>query len=126
MSTTRTILTGLGFVLLITGLVAVISIFKDTVIIVPGFHPTELKADDPLRVTVNKITSQYTQVPFAWHDVPGVCKPSKQQRVKIHENLGEVLMGDRMEQSLYSVRVPTSSEGLHHLHFGVTNINLPF
>lgn len=126
MSTTRTILTGLGIVLLITGLVAVISIFKDTVIIVPGFHPTELKAGDSLRVTVNKITSQYTQVPFAWHDVPGVCKPSKQQRVKIHENLGEVLMGDRMEQSLYSVRALATSKGLYNPNFDVSNLNLSF
>lgn len=106
MSTTRNVLIGLGLLLLITGLVAVVSIFKDTVIIVPGFHPTELKSDDELSVTVNKITSQYTQVPYAWHNVPGVCKPAKAQRVKIHENLGEVLMGDRMEQSLYTVRVP--------------------
>lgn len=104
MSTTRSVFIGIGAVLLLTGLVALISIFQDTVIIVPGFHPTELKSGDPLSVTVNKITSQYTQVPYAWHNVPGVCKPSKENRVKIHDNLGEVLMGDRMEQSLYTVR----------------------
>lgn len=105
MSTAKTVLIGVGVVLAMTGLVALISIFKDTVIIVPGFHPTTFSQGDSLSVTVNKITSQHTQVPYAWHDVPGVCKPSKEQRVKIHENLGEVLMGDRMEQSLYNVRV---------------------
>ena len=104
MSTAKTVLIGIGVVIAMTGLVAMISIFKDTVIIVPGFHPTTLQLADPISVTVNKITSQHTQVPYAWHDVPGVCKPSKEQRVKIHENLGEVLMGDRMEQSLYKVR----------------------
>lgn len=123
MSTKRNIFIGLGAVLLITGLVAVISIFKDSVIIVPGFHPTELKSGDQLSVTVNKITSQYTQVPFAWHDVPGVCKPSKEQRVKIHENLGEVLMGDRMEQSLYSVRLSFTAFCLIMVSIPLSNPN---
>lgn len=103
MSVTRTVLAVVGAVVLITGLVAIISIFKDTVIIVPGFHPTEYGQGQVVPVTVNKITSQITQVPYAWHNVPGVCVPPKEQRVKIHENLGEVLMGDRMEQSLYAV-----------------------
>lgn len=106
MSTTRTVALIVGAVLLVTGLVALISIYKDSVIIVPGFHPTELGQGDSVAVTVNKITSSYTQVPYAWHDVPGVCVPPKESRVKIHENLGEVLMGDRLEQSLYKVRAP--------------------
>lgn len=108
MTTKRNALIAVGVVLLLTGLVALISIFKDSVIIVPGFHPTEFAKGDLIRVTVNKITSQHTQVPYAWHDVPGVCKPSKEARMKMHENLGEVLMGDRLEQSLYLVRT------LHH------------
>lgn len=103
MSVTRTALIVVGVILGITAVVAVVSIFKDSVLIVPGFHPKGFGEGEELRVTVNKITSQHTQVPYAWHDVPGVCKPPKDQRVKIHENLGEVLMGDRLEQSLYSV-----------------------
>lgn len=88
-------------ILIVTGLVSLISIYRESILIVPGFAPVEFKENDPVILTVNKITSTKTQVPYAYHDINGVCKPEKRQYVS--ENLGEILLGDSRERSLYEV-----------------------
>lgn len=52
-------------------------------------------------VKVNKLTSIKTQLPYTYYSLP-YCKPSK--IVDSSENLGEVLRGDRIENSPYVVR----------------------
>jgi transmembrane 9 superfamily protein 2/4 len=53
-----------------------------------------------LMVKVNKLTSIKTQLPYSYYTLP-FCTPSK--IVDSAENLGEVLRGDRIENSPYAV-----------------------
>lgn len=53
-----------------------------------------------LKVKVNKLTSIKTQLPYSYYSLP-YCKAGK--IVDSAENLGEVLRGDRIENSSYTV-----------------------
>ncbi len=55
---------------------------------------------DPITIKVNKLNS-VKNVPFEFYSLP-YCKPEK--LVSSAENLGEVLRGDRILNSLYLVR----------------------
>lgn len=55
---------------------------------------------DSLNVKVNKLTSIKTQLPYSYYSLP-YCMPKK--IVDSAENLGEVLRGDRIENSPYEV-----------------------
>ena len=50
---------------------------------------------------VNKLTSTKTQLPYEYYSMP-YCRPEK--IMPSAENLGEVLRGDRIENSPYEVR----------------------
>ncbi|KAL0341892.1 UNVERIFIED_CONTAM: Transmembrane 9 superfamily member 7 [Sesamum calycinum] len=54
---------------------------------------------DELQVKVNKLSSTKTQLPYDYYFLK-YCKPRKIQNVA--ENLGEVLRGDRIENSVYT------------------------
>ena len=51
-------------------------------------------------IKVNKLTSIKTQLPYEYYSIP-YCKPEVVKSSA--ENLGEVLRGDRIENSLYEV-----------------------
>ncbi|KAI5070332.1 hypothetical protein GOP47_0014675 [Adiantum capillus-veneris] len=68
----------------------------------PGVAPLDLNKGDDLLVKVNKLTSTKTQLPYVYYDLP-YCKPNK--IFANAENLGEVLRGDRIENSLYKFRM---------------------
>lgn len=55
---------------------------------------------DKLFLKVNKLSSTKTQLPYEYYSIP-YCRPSK--IVPNAENLGEVLRGDRIENSPYEV-----------------------
>lgn len=55
---------------------------------------------DPLSVKVNKLSSTKTQLPYDYYFL-NYCKPLK--ILNSAENLGEVLRGDRIENSVYAV-----------------------
>lgn len=55
-----------------------------------------------MKLYVNKLTSTKTQIPYDYYSLP-YCKPSKQGLQA--ENLGEVLSGDRIENSVYKLEV---------------------
>ena len=57
---------------------------------------------DPLNVKVNKLTSIKTQLPYLYYSIP-YCRPNT--IIDSRENLGEVLRGDRIENSPYVVCV---------------------
>lgn len=66
-----------------------------------GYHfYLSLVQGDALQVKVNKLTSTKTQLPYSYYSLP-YCRPAKIQDSA--ENLGEVLRGDRIENSLYVV-----------------------
>ncbi|KAK6942301.1 Nonaspanin (TM9SF) [Dillenia turbinata] len=57
---------------------------------------------DELMVKVNKLSSTKTQLPYSYYSLP-YCSPKS--ILDSAENLGEVLRGDRIENSLYVVRL---------------------
>lgn len=56
---------------------------------------------DKVVLKVNKLTSIKTQLPYEYYSIP-FCRP--ENIVSSAENLGEVLRGDRIENSPYEVR----------------------
>lgn len=56
--------------------------------------------NDVIFFKVNKLSSVKTQLPYEYYSLP-YCRPEK--IVPFAENLGEVLRGDRIENSLYQV-----------------------
>ena len=56
---------------------------------------------DKLNLKVNKLSSTKTQLPYEYYSIP-YCQPDP--IVSSAENLGEVLRGDRIENSLYEVQ----------------------
>ncbi|KAG6625627.1 hypothetical protein CIPAW_16G110900 [Carya illinoinensis] len=64
----------------------------------PGVAPQDFQNGNELKVKVNKLTSTKTQLPYSYYSLP-YCHPEK--IVDSAENLGEVLRGDRIENSPY-------------------------
>ncbi|XP_057959932.1 transmembrane 9 superfamily member 9-like [Malania oleifera] len=64
----------------------------------PGVAPEDFQKGDHLMVKVNKLTSTKTQLPYTYYSLP-YCRPKN--IVDSAENLGEVLRGDRIENSAY-------------------------
>lgn len=66
----------------------------------PGVAPVNYKDDDLVELKVNKLTSVHTQLPYKYYSLP-FCEPNG--IIDKVENLGEILRGDRIENSPYSV-----------------------
>ncbi|KAG7037654.1 Transmembrane 9 superfamily member 8, partial [Cucurbita argyrosperma subsp. argyrosperma] len=66
----------------------------------PGVAPEDFEKGDELKVKVNKLTSTKTQLPYSYYSLP-FSRPEK--ILDSAENLGEVLRGDRIENSPYVV-----------------------
>ncbi|KAK6139619.1 hypothetical protein DH2020_026643 [Rehmannia glutinosa] len=73
----------------------------------PGVAPRDFQTGEALEVKVNKLSSTKTQLPYDYYFL-SYCKPPKIRNRA--ENLGEVLRGDRIENSVYSfsMREPES------------------
>ncbi|XP_074286351.1 transmembrane 9 superfamily member 9-like [Silene latifolia] len=71
----------------------------------PGVAPQDFDKGDLLMVKVNKLTSIKTQLPYSYYSLP-YCRPNS--IVDSAENLGEVLRGDRIENSpfVFNMREP--------------------
>nr|GMC73159.1 transmembrane 9 superfamily member 7-like [Ipomoea batatas] len=65
----------------------------------PGVAPRDFQTGNPLAVKVNKLSSTKTQLPYDYYFLK-YCKPTK--IMNNAENLGEVLRGDRIENSVYT------------------------
>lgn len=68
----------------------------------PGVSPQEFKKGEALTVKVNKLTSTKTQLPYTFYSLD-YCRPL--EIVDSAENLGEVLRGDRIENSPYEFKM---------------------
>ncbi|XP_017697425.2 transmembrane 9 superfamily member 11-like [Phoenix dactylifera] len=76
----------------------------------PGSYPHKYLAGDTLSVKVNSLTSIDTEIPFGYYSLP-FCKP--QEGIKDSaENLGELLMGDRIENSPYRFKMFTNESDI--------------
>ncbi|KAG0461438.1 hypothetical protein HPP92_021735 [Vanilla planifolia] len=69
----------------------------------PGSYPIKYKIGDTVSVKVNSLTSIETEMPFGYYSLP-FCRPVEGIKDSA-ENLGELLMGDRIENSPYSFRM---------------------
>ncbi|KAJ4952259.1 hypothetical protein NE237_029091 [Protea cynaroides] len=72
----------------------------------PGSYPHKYNVGDQLSVKVNSLTSIETEMPFSYYSLP-FCKPPEGVKDSA-ENLGELLMGDRIENSPYRFRMYTN------------------
>ncbi|XP_002989231.2 transmembrane 9 superfamily member 7 [Selaginella moellendorffii] len=70
-----------------------------TAFYLPGVAPQDFAQGAELQVKVNKLTSIKTLLPYEYYSL-GYCRPEK--ILNSAENLGEVLRGDRIENSVYS------------------------
>jgi transmembrane 9 superfamily protein 2/4 len=59
---------------------------------------------DPLAVKVSQLSSTKTQLPYSYYSLP-FCRPDA--IVDSAENLGELLRGDRIENTPYVVSIPS-------------------
>ena len=67
----------------------------------PGVAPRDYAKGDAINVKVIKLDSIKTQLPYDYYSLP-FCRPPAVEESA--ENLGEVLSGDRIENSMYKVR----------------------
>mmetsp|Transcript_738 Transcript_738/g.1274 ORF Transcript_738/g.1274 Transcript_738/m.1274 type:complete len:645 (+) Transcript_738:81-2015(+) len=75
----------------------------------PGVTPHAYKHHDNAKLFVSKLSSTKTQIPYDYYSLP-YCKPKKATLEA--ENLGQILSGERIENSVYEleVKVPKSCE----------------
>ena len=64
----------------------------------PGIAPAEFKGGEAVPVAVNKLNSVKTQLPFDYYRF-NFCAPNEVENKR--ENLGEVLAGEKIENSPY-------------------------
>ncbi|KAL9314387.1 hypothetical protein ACSQ67_019839 [Phaseolus vulgaris] len=79
-------------------LLLLVRVHFGTCFYLPGVAPEDFHKGDLLRVKVNKLSSTKTQLPYSYYSLP-YCHPD--HIVDSAENLGEVLRGDRIENSPY-------------------------
>ncbi|KAJ5087321.1 Sodium:alanine symporter [Penicillium angulare] len=85
---------------------------------IPGYSVTRYNDNDPIPLLVNKIFSDYTQLQYAYFDLPFVCPPSGKTHggspfgsgQSISLNLGEVLRGDRIMTSDFELTMGNDVE----------------
>lgn len=66
----------------------------------PGVAPRDYQTGETVEIKVNKLDSVLTQLPYDYYSLP-FCAPDEVELKA--ENLGEILTGDRIENSLYDV-----------------------
>ncbi|KAI7989499.1 Transmembrane 9 superfamily member 11 [Camellia lanceoleosa] len=72
----------------------------------PGSFPHKYDVGDQLSVKVNSLSSIETEIPYAYYSMP-FCKPLEGIKDSA-ENLGELLMGDRIENSPFRFKMYTN------------------
>jgi len=68
----------------------------------PGVAPIEYAENARVELKVNKLTSAKTQLPYGYYVLP-YCRPV--EVVESVENLGEILVGDMIENSPYEIQM---------------------
>lgn len=76
---------------------------------VPGVAPRDYSHSELVEIKAVKMTSSKTQLPFEYYSL-NFCKPPKVEYQS--ENLGEVLRGDRIVNTLYNVNMNVPSNCL--------------
>ena len=67
----------------------------------PGTVPVAYAVGYDLRVKVNSLSSERTQLPYDYYSLP-FCHPANHTKIKEYpENVGEIMLGDKIETSPY-------------------------
>lgn len=69
---------------------------------VPGVAPESWSEGDEIHLNVNKISSVTTLLPYDYYSLP-FCQPETPNEQQ--ENLGEIMSGDMIQDSLYKLRM---------------------
>lgn len=69
---------------------------------VPGIAPTDFQKGDIVEIKAVKLTSIKAQLPYNYYSLP-FCQPKEIKYAS--ENLGEVLRGDRIANTVYEVKM---------------------
>lgn len=67
----------------------------------PGVAPVDYVEDENVELKVNKLTSIKTQLPYDYYVGLPFCRP--ETIVDKKQNLGEIMRGDRIKNSLFKV-----------------------
>ncbi|ETO25316.1 hypothetical protein RFI_11824 [Reticulomyxa filosa] len=67
----------------------------------PGVAPHEYQVGEAIKLKVNKLDSVFTQMPYDYYSLP-FCRPSEGIKQDA-ENLGELLSGDKIENSPFKL-----------------------
>lgn len=73
----------------------------------PGVAPHDWEDGEKVPLQVNKLTSVHTQMPYEYYTLP-FCKPDT--IIKDAENLGQIIKGDRIENSPYEIAAGVNEE----------------
>jgi hypothetical protein len=77
----------------------------------PGSYMRQFAEGEDLFVKVNSLTSIETELPFSYYSLP-YCKP-KEGVKKSAENLGELLMGDQIDNSPYKFHMNKNTTSIY-------------
>lgn len=89
-----------ALLLLLVGIFGHVSAISKAKYYLPGVTAHHYVQYEGVKLLVSGLTSIKTQIPYDYYSLP-FCKPSKYHLEA--ENLGEVLSGDRIENSVYKV-----------------------
>ena len=82
-------------------LLALVAIHCTQGFYLPGVAPKDYADTEPVPLKVNKMVSAKTQLPYDYYSL-NFCTPPGGPKLSA-ENLGELLMGDKIESSPYEV-----------------------
>jgi transmembrane 9 superfamily protein 2/4 len=82
---------------------SVVSIYREGALFIPGLSPTVFKKDDQVQLSVNKITSIHEPIPYRYNDLPVCTPPPDKIQPTSSENIGAIVTGDRIENSVFEV-----------------------
>jgi len=77
-------------------------VYLSSAFYLPGVAPREFQDGEEVKLKVNKLDSTKTQIPYDYYDLP-FCRPNEIKHDA--ENLGEVLTGERIENSAFSIKM---------------------
>jgi len=76
---------------------------------VPGVAPTDFMKGDIIEVKAIKMTSAHTQLPFEYYSM-GFCEPKDGVKIYSSENLGQILRGERIVNTPYTITMAENTE----------------
>lgn len=81
-------------------LLIILVVVSQCLAVLPGIRPRTYEEGEEIKFLVNKVASSRSLVPYSYYSLP-FCLP--EAIFDTRENLGEILAGDRLQNSIYHV-----------------------